>query len=275
MIIGVVRESWPGERRVALAPASVTPLVKAGHQVLVESNAGTSAGFTDAAYTEKGATIVPSRADVSARAEMLLRVRLGPAGAPSTDADLAALRPGQSRHCLPRSVDGSRAGPPARRTAGVVVLDGADAAHHAGAEHGRAVVDGHDRRLQGRAHRGRDGAAHVSHADDGGGQRERCARVRDWRRRGRPAGHRHGQAPGGAGAGLRRAAGGEGADPQSRRQGSPMCRSRPPTRRMPAATPRRRTNPSTSGSATRCRRWWRAATSSSRRPRSPAASRRS
>ena len=96
MIIGVVRESWPGERRVALAPASVAPLVKAGHQVLVESNAGASAGFTDAAYTEKGATIVASGADVSARAEMLLRVKLGPAGAPSTDADLAALRPGQS-----------------------------------------------------------------------------------------------------------------------------------------------------------------------------------
>jgi NAD(P) transhydrogenase subunit alpha len=96
MIIGVVRESWPGERRVALAPASVAPLVKAGHQVLVESNAGTSAGFTDAAYTEKGGTIVASGADVSARAEMLLRVKLGPAGAPSTDADLAALRPGQS-----------------------------------------------------------------------------------------------------------------------------------------------------------------------------------
>src|SRR5215212_1954278 len=96
MIIGVVRESWPGERRVALAPASVAPLVKAGHQVLVESNAGASGGFTDAAYTEKGATIVASRADVSARAEMLLRVKLGPAGAPSTDADLAALRPGQS-----------------------------------------------------------------------------------------------------------------------------------------------------------------------------------
>jgi NAD(P) transhydrogenase subunit alpha len=96
MIIGVVRESWPGERRVALAPASMAPLVKAGHQVLVESNAGASAGFTDAAYTEKGATIVASRADVSARAEMLLRVKLGPAGAPSTDADLGALRPGQS-----------------------------------------------------------------------------------------------------------------------------------------------------------------------------------
>jgi H+-translocating NAD(P) transhydrogenase subunit alpha len=96
MIIGVVRESWPGERRVALVPTSVAPLIKAGHQVLVESNAGISAGFTDAAYTEKGATVVPSRADVTSRAEMLLRVRIGPAGFPSTDADLAALRPGQS-----------------------------------------------------------------------------------------------------------------------------------------------------------------------------------
>ena len=96
MIIGVVRESWPGERRVALVPMSVAPLVKAGHQVLVESNAGISAGFTDAAYTEKGATVVASRGDVTSRAEMLLRVKIGPAGFPSTEADLGALRPGQS-----------------------------------------------------------------------------------------------------------------------------------------------------------------------------------
>jgi len=96
MIIGVVRESWPGERRVALVPASVAPLVKAGHQVLVESNAGMSAGFTDGAYTEKGASITTSRGDVTARAEMLLRVKLGPAGFPTTEGDLAALRPGQS-----------------------------------------------------------------------------------------------------------------------------------------------------------------------------------
>jgi NAD(P) transhydrogenase subunit alpha len=96
MIIGVVRESWPGERRVALVPVSVAPLIKAGHEVLVESNAGASAGFTDAAYTEKGATVVPSRSDVTSRAEMLLRVKIGPAGFPSTEADIAALRPGQS-----------------------------------------------------------------------------------------------------------------------------------------------------------------------------------
>ena len=96
MNIGVVSESWPGERRVALVPMSAAVLVKAGHQVLVESNAGLSAGFTDEAYAEKGATIVPSRSEVTSRAEVLLRVKIGPAGFPSTQADLAALRPGQS-----------------------------------------------------------------------------------------------------------------------------------------------------------------------------------
>jgi len=96
MNIGVVSESWPGERRVALVPMSAAVLVKAGHQVLVESNAGLSAGFTDEAYAEKGATIVPSRSEVTSRAEVLLRVKIGPAGFPSTQADLAAFRPGQS-----------------------------------------------------------------------------------------------------------------------------------------------------------------------------------
>ena len=96
MIIGVVSESGPGERRVALVPMGVPPLIKAGHQVLVESNAGFPAGFTDQAYTDKGATVVPSRAEVMARADLLLRVRIGPAGLPSTDADLSSFRPGQT-----------------------------------------------------------------------------------------------------------------------------------------------------------------------------------
>jgi NAD(P) transhydrogenase subunit alpha len=96
MIIGVVRESAPGERRVALVPGVIAPLVKAGHQVLVESGAGTSAGFVDEAYRDKGAEISASRADVCQRADALLRVRVGPAGLPSTDADLALMRPGQA-----------------------------------------------------------------------------------------------------------------------------------------------------------------------------------
>jgi NAD(P) transhydrogenase subunit alpha len=94
MIIGVVKESWPGERRVALAPGVIAPLVKAGLTILVESGAGVPAGFVDEAFTEKGAQVA-SRADVIARADALLRVRVGPSGHPSTDADLATLRPGQ------------------------------------------------------------------------------------------------------------------------------------------------------------------------------------
>jgi len=96
MIIGVVREPAPGERRVALVPGVIAPLVKAGHQVLVESGAGASAGFVDEAYRDKGAEIAGSRPDVYGRAEVLLRVRLGPSGASWADDDLARMRSGQT-----------------------------------------------------------------------------------------------------------------------------------------------------------------------------------
>jgi H+-translocating NAD(P) transhydrogenase subunit alpha len=95
MIIGVVRESGAGERRVALVPGVVQPLVKSGLTVLVEPGAGAPAGFVDEAYREKGGHIALSRAEVVERADVLLGVRLGPAGVATTDADLAALRPGQ------------------------------------------------------------------------------------------------------------------------------------------------------------------------------------
>jgi NAD(P) transhydrogenase subunit alpha len=96
MVIGVVSESLPGERRVALVPGSVPALTKAGLQVLVEPGAGSSAGFLDGAYQEKGATLASSRAEVYERADLVLRVRLGPYGDPSAAADLALLRPGQA-----------------------------------------------------------------------------------------------------------------------------------------------------------------------------------
>jgi NAD(P) transhydrogenase subunit alpha len=95
MLIGVVKESFPGERRVALVPSLVQAVVKLGVQVIVEPGAGVESGFLDAAYQDKGATIATSRADVIAKADVILRVRLGPAGTPASDADVAALRPGQ------------------------------------------------------------------------------------------------------------------------------------------------------------------------------------
>lgn len=74
MIVGVPRETAPGERRVALVPGAVPSLTKAGAEVLVEASAGDAAGFPDSEYAEKGAAVV-SRPDLLARADILLAVR--------------------------------------------------------------------------------------------------------------------------------------------------------------------------------------------------------
>jgi len=94
MIVAVPRESHPGERRVALTPASVASLAKAGMEVLVESGAGQAAGYPDEQYTAKGAKIVASRAEAFA-ADILLQVRAAGANPEAGQADLAAYRQGQ------------------------------------------------------------------------------------------------------------------------------------------------------------------------------------
>jgi NAD(P) transhydrogenase subunit alpha len=76
MMIGVPAEQLPGERRVALVPSALPALKKAGLDVIVERGAGEAAGFTDAAYQEKGAKVAASRADVFA-ADAILQVRVG------------------------------------------------------------------------------------------------------------------------------------------------------------------------------------------------------
>ena len=74
MIVGVPRESFPGERRVALVPLVVPNLTKAGFEVLVEAGAGASAGYPDAEYILKGAKIVASRAEVFRAADIVVQV---------------------------------------------------------------------------------------------------------------------------------------------------------------------------------------------------------
>ncbi len=63
MIVGVPRESFPGERRVALVPAALANLAKAGLEVVVETGAGAEAGYPDSEYVAKGAKITPDRAE--------------------------------------------------------------------------------------------------------------------------------------------------------------------------------------------------------------------
>jgi NAD(P) transhydrogenase subunit alpha len=93
-ILGIVRENYPGERRVALVPAAIASVVNAGLEVLVETQAGLAAGFADAQYAEQGARIVGSRKEALA-AEVLVRVRAAGADSESGSADLEHLRPGQ------------------------------------------------------------------------------------------------------------------------------------------------------------------------------------
>ncbi|MCM3705471.1 MULTISPECIES: alanine dehydrogenase [Cytobacillus] len=74
MIIGVPKEIKNNENRVAATPASVDALVKFGHKVLVEIDAGIGSGFTNEDYTEVGAVIVDTAAEAWA-AEMVMKVK--------------------------------------------------------------------------------------------------------------------------------------------------------------------------------------------------------
>ena len=74
MIIGVPKESYPGERRVALVPLVVPNLIKAGFEVVVEAAAGVEAGYRDAVYAEKGAKVLSDRAAVFRAADIIVQV---------------------------------------------------------------------------------------------------------------------------------------------------------------------------------------------------------
>ena len=92
MIVGVVKESYPGERRVALVPAVVPTVVRAGHEVVVEAGAGLAAGYLDAEYLEKGAKCLPARENVFATADVVIQVLCHGANDRTGNLDLPLLR---------------------------------------------------------------------------------------------------------------------------------------------------------------------------------------
>lgn len=94
MVVGVPKETYPGERRVALTPAVLDSLKRSGIEVLVERGAGEQAGFSDEAYEAKGARS-GTRDDVFAQAEIVVQVRAVTANLPQGLDDLKRLRPGQ------------------------------------------------------------------------------------------------------------------------------------------------------------------------------------
>ena len=74
MIIGVPKESYPGDRRVAIVPAVLPTLTKAGFEVHIQAGAGIDAGYPDSQYVDKGAKIVPDRAAVFAGADIVTQI---------------------------------------------------------------------------------------------------------------------------------------------------------------------------------------------------------
>ncbi len=95
MIIGIPRETFAGEHRVALVPDTVSVLAALNVEIVVEPGAGESAGFADANYAKQGAHIAADRDEVFARADVVLQVRTFGANPQAGRADLARTRSGQ------------------------------------------------------------------------------------------------------------------------------------------------------------------------------------
>ncbi len=94
MIVAIPKETFPGENRVALVPANVPALAKAGVEITIESGAGAGAFQPDEAYISRGAKIEDNRERLLSRADTVLIVR-GPGADPGfPQSDLDALRPG-------------------------------------------------------------------------------------------------------------------------------------------------------------------------------------
>jgi NAD(P) transhydrogenase subunit alpha len=95
MIVGVPKETFPGETRVSLVPAALGPLSAKGLEIVVEAGAGTEAGYGDHLYQEKGATIAPSRFELFKTADVVTQVRALGANAEAGRSDLELMHEGQ------------------------------------------------------------------------------------------------------------------------------------------------------------------------------------
>jgi len=96
MIVGVPKEIYPGERRVALVPAVIPNLKKAGLEVVVGTGAGALAGYPDAEYVEKGARLIESRAELFQTADLIVQFLCHGANDKNGKEDLPLMKKGQA-----------------------------------------------------------------------------------------------------------------------------------------------------------------------------------
>jgi NAD(P) transhydrogenase subunit alpha len=96
MIVGTAPETYPGERRVAITPATAAGLVQAGFEVRLVKGSGARAGYDDGAYEERGARLLDTRQALFAEADVVLQVRGAGANEVEGSKDLPLIRPGQA-----------------------------------------------------------------------------------------------------------------------------------------------------------------------------------
>src|SRR3972149_3444285 len=96
MVVGIPKETFPGERRVALIPSAIPTLTRAGLDILVETSAGDNAGFSDKAYKESGASIALSHKEVFGSSDIILQVRAIGANPDAGRSDIELMKPGQA-----------------------------------------------------------------------------------------------------------------------------------------------------------------------------------
>jgi H+-translocating NAD(P) transhydrogenase subunit alpha len=92
MIVGVPKEIYPNERRVALIPAVIPNLKKSGLDVVVEASAGIGAGYPDAEYADKGARLIANRAEIFQTADIIVQFLVHGANDKTGSEDLALMR---------------------------------------------------------------------------------------------------------------------------------------------------------------------------------------
>ncbi|HTC41653.1 MAG TPA: Re/Si-specific NAD(P)(+) transhydrogenase subunit alpha [Candidatus Acidoferrales bacterium] len=95
MIVGVPKEIYPKERRVALVPAVIPNLKKSGLEIVVEAGAGIAAGYPDADYEAKGARLIANRAEIFKTADIIVQFLVYGANDQTGSEDLPLMRKGQ------------------------------------------------------------------------------------------------------------------------------------------------------------------------------------
>ena len=162
---GVPRETFPGERRVALTPRACEALIKAKLEVIIEYSAGLEAGFPDEEYSRRGA-LLGSRSEVFERSTIILQARTPGANPEHGGADLVLMKPGQILVGFGEPLSSPREAADSCRSRCFVLCYGTGTATSQRPEHGCAFLDGQYRWIRSRSDCRNHPAANVSDDDD-------------------------------------------------------------------------------------------------------------